>query len=225
MNSLASKWHIKHLCHILNLIRLNLNIQSCLVSSGTLRKKHIHINTPEVEVHLGYAYVIFIPLLVFIIVTMILYRSNSFHYIVASTWLIEYPYCSILVFKNIEPTRFLDDSTQLMYTDHTWSRIVIYSPWYQWDLVAAQICSLAARLKSPSLAGTGEASHLICILGASSSQTHDMSLQSAAWIAKYGTPVCHNVIIAWSTSVNFHGQIKDYWLIHSRASPLSIWLG
>jgi hypothetical protein len=55
---------------------------------------------------------------------------------------------------------------------------------------------MIARLKSPPLAGTGKVSHLICIPDASSSQTHDMSLQSAAWIAKYGTPVCHNVIIA-----------------------------
>ena len=44
------------------------NIQSCLVSSGTLRQEHIHIHTPEVEVHPGYAYVIVIPLLVFIII-------------------------------------------------------------------------------------------------------------------------------------------------------------
>ena len=90
----------------------------------------------------------------------------------------------------------VDDSTQLMYIVHTWSRIVIYSPCYQWDLVAAPICSMAARLKSQSLAGTGEASHLICIPGASSSQPHDMSLQSAVWIAEYGTLVFHKVIIA-----------------------------
>jgi hypothetical protein len=74
---------------------------------------------PEVEVHPGYAYVIVIPLLVFIIiVTMRVYMSNSLHYVVASKWLIEYPYCSIFVLRNIERTRFVDNSTQLMYTDH-----------------------------------------------------------------------------------------------------------
>ena len=86
MKQLASKWHIKHLCHILNLLRLNENIQLCLVSSCTLSQQYIYIHTPEVEVHLGYAYVIFIPLLVFIIVvTMIVHRSTSLHYVVAST--------------------------------------------------------------------------------------------------------------------------------------------
>ena len=102
-----------------------------------------------------------------------------------------------------EIAKLVDDCTQLVYTDHTWYRIVMHSPWYRWDLVIAPICSMAARLKSLSLAGTGEASHVICIPDASSSQNHDMSPQSVEWIAEYGTPMCHKVIIAWSNSVNF----------------------
>ena len=53
-----------------------------------------------------------------------------------------------------------------------------------------------AALLNTALEGTGEASHLICIPGASSSQIHDMSPQSVVWIAEYGTPMCHKVIIA-----------------------------
>ena len=94
----------------------------------------------------------------------------------------------------------------------------------EYDLVVAPICSMAALLNTP-LAGTGEASHLICIPGTSSSQNHDMSPQSVEWIAEYGTPMCHKVIIAWSNIVNFQSQAKECCLIHSSAPPLSIWFG
>ena len=48
-----------------------------------------------------------------------------------------------------------------------------------------------SHIKHALLAVTGEATHLICIPGTSSSQNHDMSPQSVVWIAEYGTPVCH----------------------------------